>query len=198
LNAHKRDSKNARRSGRAKVLMTMHRINHKDSKRKSIRENPQCSSSARRDAVAAVSRRGPHTPEAKERLRAALVKYWANPTARAHQSELTKRRMALPGVRERIAERTKAALADPNTRARQRAGLLRAMAAPEVRSRISAGTQEAMRDPAVRARIRSGMAEAALLKAELRPLRALWSTLSEAARRKFVAEIASLVAERSS
>jgi len=68
-------------------------------------------------------RRGPHTPEARERISARLKSFWADPERRKQHAERMRVRMAMPEVRARISARTKAALADPDVRRRQRAGI---------------------------------------------------------------------------
>jgi hypothetical protein len=56
-------------------------------------------------------KRPPHTPEAKENIRAAVSRHWANPAARARQSDIVKRRMVSPEVRKLISRRTREGIA---------------------------------------------------------------------------------------
>jgi len=109
-------------------------------------------------------------------MRESARKHWADPAARARQSEIIKPLMAQPDIRRRIAERTKAALADPDVKARQRAGLKAAFSDPALRRKVSEATK-------------IGMARWRAMATKLQPLRDAWAATGPEVREKFRSEI---------
>jgi hypothetical protein len=82
--------------------------------------------------------------DGRERRRAKLTAYWAQPGRREAHGLATRERMADPAVRDRIKQRTAAALSDPDRKARQRDRASRQWADPAVRVAHGALTKTRM------------------------------------------------------